>query len=335
MNILFIGGTGNLSYDSSLYALKRGHRLVHLNRGNRRDKKIEGVETLIADVGDEAAVRRALGSRNFDVVVDFIAFTAEEVARDIRLFKDRTAQYVFISSASAYRKPPVHHVITESTPVINPFWDYSRNKIAAEKLLVQTWEQTGFPMTIIRPSHTYSKGWIPTAWTSADFTVADRMVKGKEVVVQGDGQSLWTLTHSRDFAVGLVGLLGNPAAIGEVVQIMGDQALTWDAVHYTVAHALGVEPKLVHVPSDFIARVDPVVGQAFVGDKTYSALFDCSKLKRLVPEFRTTVSFQEGMRESVEWLLEDPSRQKIDTAMDGVIERVLTAWHRAMAGAFA
>jgi len=335
MRVLFIGGTGNLSYDSSLRALSQGIDLYHLNRGKRQGKTLDDVHTLTADIGDEAAVRAAIGKLEFDVVVDFIAFTTDQVERDLRLFQGKTGQYVFISSASAYRKPAVHHVITEATPLINPAWDYSRNKIACERLLESEWRESGFPVTIVRPSHTYSAGWIPTAWTSSDFTVAARMLAGKEVVVHGDGQSLWTLTHTRDFAVGLVGLLGNPAAIGEAVQITGNEALTWESIHRTIAAILGVEPRIVHVPSDFIAAVDPEIGQHFLGDKAWSSVFDCSKLKRLVPDFRTTIPFHQGMRESIEWYLSDPRRQVTNPDMDAVIEKVLAAWKRAMAAAFA
>ncbi|GAB1484584.1 SDR family oxidoreductase [Treponema sp.] len=333
MRILFIGGTGNLSYDTSLRAMAEGHELYHLNRGNRTEKAIEGVHTLKADVADEAAMKAVIGSKTFDVVVDFIAYTREQVERDIRLFRGKTAQFVFISSASAYRKPAFYHVISESTPLHNPHWDYSRAKIACEQLLQAEWVENAFPMTIVRPSHTYSKGWIPTAWTSSDFTVAKRMLDGKEIIVHGDGQSLWTLTHTRDFAVGLMGLLGNPAALGEAVQITGDEALTWESVHQTIAAVLGVKPRIVHIPSDFIAAVDPDIGQHFLGDKAYSALFDCSKLKRLVPAFQTTISFQAGVRESIEWMRKDPSRQKLDARIDSIIDRVLAAWYRGMKAA--
>lgn len=341
MKILFIGGTGNLSWDTSLSVLSQGHELYHLNRGLRQQNptetvhdtgkgSVKAIQQLTADIHDEGAVKAALGNRTFDVVVNFIAYTKEDVERDIRLFSGKTGQYVFISSASAYRKPPVHHVITESTPLVNPYWAYSRNKIACEARLSQEWMERKFPVTIIRPSHTYSKSWLPTAWTSSDFTVAARMLAGKEVVVHGDGQSLWTLTHSRDFAVGLAGLLGNQAAIGEAFQITGDEALTWDAIHQTLAQALGVEPRIVHIPSDFIARIDPEMGSHFLGDKTYSAVFDCSKLKRLVPAFKTTISFSQGIRESVDWYLEDPGRQNVNSHIDGVIDRVLNAWKKAM-----
>jgi nucleoside-diphosphate-sugar epimerase len=326
MRVLFIGGTGNLSRDCTLRALAKGMEVAHLNRGNRSGDVPPGVSSINADVRDEAAAARVLRGERFDAVVDFIAFTRAHIEEDLRLFRDRTAQFVFISSASAYRKPPVHHVITESTPLINPYWDYSRNKIECERLLEEEGRSRAFPYTIVRPSHTYCSRWMPTAFGSTDFTVPRRMLDGRRVVVHGDGQSLWTLTHARDFAVGLVGLLGNPAAIGEAVQVMGDEALTWDAIHATIAAAIGASPKTVHIPSDFIAAADPELGAHFLGDKTYSAVFDCSKLKRLVPEFRTTVSFQEGMRESAAWFMADPERRKPDPVLDAAIDAILAAW---------
>ncbi len=334
MRILFIGGTGNLSYDASRRALDLGHELYHLNRGLRQVEGLEGVRSLKADIADEEGVRAALGKRDFDAVVDFIAYTPDQVERDIRLFSGRTAQYVFLSSTSAYRKPPVHHVMTESTPLDNPYWAYARDKIACEALLRRAWEEQGFPATIVRPSHTYGRTWLPTSWTSGDFTVAARMLAGKEVPITGDGQALWTITHARDFAVGLVGLLGCPAALGDVFQITGEESLTWGQIFRALAAALGVEPKLVNVSADFIARLDAPMGERYLGDKCYTSLFDCSKVKRLVPEFRTTVPFHRGIRESVDWYLADPSRQKVNAEVDAVIERVLAAWDRAMAAAF-
>jgi nucleoside-diphosphate-sugar epimerase len=324
MKVLFIGGTGNLSTDCTLRALAKGMEVWHLNRGRRPVPA--GVAALAADVRDEAAAARALGGGRFDAVVDFVAFTRAHIEEDIRLFRDRTAQFVFISSASAYRKPPLHHVITESTPLANPYWKYSRDKIECERALEEEAAARGFPYTIVRPSHTYGSTWMPNAFSSSDFTVPRRMLDGRRVVVHGDGQSLWTLTHARDFAVGLVGLLGNAAAMGEAVQVTGDEALTWDAIHATIAEALGAKPRIVHIPSDFIAAVDPERGAHFLGDKTYSAIFDCSKLKRLVPEFRSTIPFGEGMRESAAWFMADPSRQVVDPALDATIDRILAAW---------
>lgn len=325
MRILFIGGTGNLSGDCTTRALAKGMEVWHLNRGMQAGD-LPGVRSLKADIRDEAAATRVLGRERFDAVVDFVAFTRQHIEEDIRLFRDRTRQFVFISSASAYRKPPVHHVIAESTPLSNPFWRYSRDKIDCERRLEEEGRASAFPYTIVRPSHTYCSRWMPTAFSSADFTVPKRMIEGRRVIVHGDGQSLWTLTHTRDFAVGLVGLLGNPAAMGEAVQITGDEALTWEAIHATIAAALDVEPVVAHIPSDFIAAVDPELGAQFLGDKSYSSLFDCSKLRRLVPEFRTTVTFQEGMRESAAWYLADASRQKADPELDAAMDAILAAW---------
>lgn len=333
MRILFVGGTGNLSWECSLRALADGHELWHLNRGSGTRPALEGVRSLVADVEDEEAAARALGNQSFDAVVDFIAYRPEHIQRDLRLFRSRAGHYVFISSASAYRKPAVHHVITESTPLANPYWDYSRGKIACEAAL---WREAGdLPFTIVRPSHTYGLGWIPTAWNSSDYTVPARMLAGREIPVHGDGQGLWTLTHARDFAVGLVGLLGNPAAMGEAVQICGDEALTWDSIHRAIAAALGVECALVHVPSEFIAAVDPEMGQHFLGDKSWSSVFDCSKLKRLVPAFRASVPFHAGVRESVEWYRADPTRRRTNARLDAVMDAVLDRWKRGMAAALA
>lgn len=333
MRVLVIGGTGNLSYACSVAALDAGFEVFNLNRGLRPDQAAAGVVTLRADIRDGDAVRTALGDLHFGAVVDFIAYTPDQLAASLAVLRDRTDQYCFISTASAYRKPPVQHVLTEGTPLANPFWGYSRAKIACERLLESEGRERGLPYTIVRPSHTYGRGWLPLAFGSSDFTIAARMVAGKEVIVHGDGQSVWTLTHARDFAAGLVGLLGHPGALGESVQIMGEEALTWDLIHHTVARALGVEPRIVHVPSDFIAAVDPEMGEHFLGDKTYSALFDCSKLKRLVPGFRATIPFHEGVRESVEWLMAEPARRSINPKLDATIERILAAWHKGMAAA--
>jgi len=298
----------------------------HLNRGSRPGDAPGGVVSLNADIRDGTAAARVLGDERFDAVVDFVAYQGPHVESDIRLFGGRTAQYLFVSSASAYRKPPVHHVLTESTPLSNPYWQYSRDKIACERVLEEAGRTSGFPFTIVRPSHTYGRGWIPTPFTSSDFTVARRILEGREIIVPGDGQALWTLTHARDFAVGLVGLLGNTAAIGEAVQVTGDEALTWDAIHAAIGAALGAAPRIVHVPSDFIAKVDPETGARLLGDKAWTSLFDCSKLKRLVPAFRTTVPFAQGIRESVDWLLAEPARQLVNPAIDAALDRILVAW---------
>lgn len=326
MKVLFIGGTGNLSLDCSRAALDKGMELFHLNRG-RKAQAPSGVETIRADVRDAEAAKAALRGKEFDVVVDFIAYSPEQVRIDLELFEGRVGQFVFISTASAYRKPPAQAVITESTPLSNPFWDYSRDKIVCEDILWAAWKRRGFPLTVIRPSHTYSVGWLPLALGSSDFTIAQRMLDGKPVIVHGDGSALWTLTHSKDFARGLAGLLGNPLAVGEAFNVVGDEALSWENIHLMTYAALGrAQTNIVHIPSDWIARIDPELGQHLLGDKTWTTLFDNSKIKRFVPEFRATIPFHEGLRLSAEWYLADPARRKVNADMDARIERLLKAW---------
>jgi len=327
---LFIGGTGNISLACTRRALEKNVEVIHLNRGTRPEKAPHGVTTLRADIRNADEVRRALGGMRFDSVIQWLGYLPEHVEADIARFRDRTAQYVFISSASAYRKPLPHPVITESTPLGNPFWEYSQNKIACEKLLERAWEDSRFPYTVVRPSHTYDDGWIPTCFGSRDYTVARRILDGKEIVVPGDGQSLWTLTHASDFARGFIGLLGNPTAIGEAFHITSDEFLTWETIHQTIGLALGAGPRIVHVPSDFVARVCPERGKSLLGDKAHSAIFDNSKIKRYVPEFLATMPFAEGIRRSLAWLDAHPESKKVDAVIDGEYEKVLEAWRRAM-----
>jgi nucleoside-diphosphate-sugar epimerase len=333
VRVLFVGGTGNLSRDCTLRALDAGMELVHLNRGSRPESAPPGLETLLADIRDEEAASRVLAGRSFDAVVDFIAYTADDVARSLRLFSGRAGQYVFVSSASVYRKPPLHHLITEETPLGNPFWRYARDKIAGEELLRREGRDSVPAWTIVRPSHTYAEGWIPLPLGSRDFTQARRLIDGREIILPDGGQSLWTLTHARDFAVGLVGLLGNSAAYGESVQVTGEEALTWEEIAREVAEALGVEPRLARVPTELIAAVDPEFGAGLLGDKAWSSRFDCAKLKRLVPGFRATLPFRDGIRASVEWFLADPRRQVVNQGIEARMERVLRAWRSALAAA--
>ncbi|OHD18881.1 MAG: NAD-dependent dehydratase [Spirochaetes bacterium GWB1_59_5] len=329
MRVLIIGGTGNISSEFADAAIACGLEVFILTRGNRSASA--GATALIADAADPGSVADATRGMNFDAVVDFLCYQPERAIEAIRSFSGRTGQYVFISSASVYEKPPRSHVIDERTPLSNPFWPYARDKIACEHLFMGAFHGQGFPVTIVRPSHTYGHTWIPSAFVSSDFTVASRMLEGKEIIVPGDGQSLWTLTHARDFAIGLLGLLGRPEAIGEAFTIAGDDVHTWDAIHCIVADALGVEPLIVHIPAEFIASVDAAMGERLLGDKAYSSLYDCAKLKRLVPDFKTTIPLARGIEESVAWKLSDPSRMAINGDMDGRIERILSAWNRAMA----
>jgi nucleoside-diphosphate-sugar epimerase len=326
MKVLFIGGTGNISTSCTAEALSRGIEVHHLNRGSGERKAApKGVHTYHADIKDRDAVKRALGNDRFDVVVNWIAFTKEDVEADIAMFKDRTRHYIFISSASVYHKPPRHWIITESTPTYNPYWPYSQKKIECERRLFEAYEKAGFPMTVVRPSHTYSDGWFPTTFTH-DYTVPKRMLDGKEVIVHGDGTSLWTITHTDDFAVGFTGLMGNPEAIGETFQITSDEALTWDQMHRAIGMAIGAEPKIVHMPSDFISRIYPEIGAGMLGDKAHSVVFDNTKIKRVVPDYRCRIPFHEGMRRSVAWGKAHPETVKITESVNTTIDTLLEKW---------
>jgi nucleoside-diphosphate-sugar epimerase len=324
LSVLFIGGTGIISAEGVRRSLVLGHDVTVLNRGRTSIRPLpEGVRTLTADVRDAASMRDALGDERFDVVVEFAAFTPEHVQQDVDLFAGRTGQYVFISSASAYQKPPARVPVTESTPLRNPFWTYSQDKIACEDLLVAEYRRTGFPVTIVRPSHTYDRTALPV---DGGWTVIDRMRRGLEVVVPGDGTSLWTLTHSSDVAVGLVGLFGATAAIGEAFHITGDETPTWDRIHQDLAAAAGTEARIVHVASDAIAAADPELGAGILGDKAHSMVFDNAKVRSLVPAFSPAVRFSDGAREIVEWYDADPSRRVVDERMNALFDSLIEAY---------
>ena len=323
IKVLFVGGSGIISSACSALAVERGIDLHVLNRGTSTQRPLpEGVTVHRGDVRDSASAREALGDEEFDAVVDWVAFTPDHVRADLDLFRGRTGQYVFISSASAYQTPPARLPVVESTPLRNPFWQYSRDKIACEDLLVAAYREEGFPATIIRPSHTYDQTLVPF---DGGWTVVDRMRRGAPVVVQGDGTSLWTLTHHTDFARGFVPLLGDSRTLGEAFQITGDDVLTWDQIAHALAAAAGVEAQLVHVPSDAIAAADATWGAAVLGDKAHSMVFDTSKLRSLVPDFTTTVRFERAAHDIVAWHDADPARQvvdaKLDAVMDALVER--------------
>jgi nucleoside-diphosphate-sugar epimerase len=336
MKILFIGGTGLISSACSELSIARGHELFLLNRSiSTKYPTPEGATVLQADVhADETHLAGLLAGHRFDAVVDWIAFTANDVERDIRLFRGRTEQFVFISSASAYQKPPRNYLITEETPLENPFWEYSRNKIAAENRLMQAYRDEGFPVTIIRPSLTY--GLTQTALIGASwlhpFTVIDRMKRGQKVIVPGDGTSLWVMTWNGDFAKGLVGLLGNPKTTGEAFQITSDEVLTWNQIYLEVYSALGVEPNIVHIPSDFMIAHDPEKLGTLTGDKSNSVVFDNSKIKRFVPDYKCEVNWAEGVRRSLAWFEADVSRQMIDDEMNTKWDRIIAAYETALRG---
>jgi len=331
MRVLFIGGTGNISGASSKLAIERDIDLHLLNRGTRRIE-ISGAESIVCDITNKAEATKALANRNWDVVVNWIAFTPADVERDMELFAGRTRQYIFISSASAYQKPVTHPIITESTPLANPYWGYSRDKIACEETLNRAYRENGFPITIVRPSLTYDTV-IPVAIGSwDDYTIIDRMKKERKVIVHGDGTSVWTITHSDDFAKGFVGLLGRRQAIGHAFHITSDELLTWNQIYGAVAAAAGAEANIVHIPSDFIAALEPDVGAGLLGDKAESAIFDNSKIKRFVPGFKTTIPFSEGIKRTVAWFAEDETRMRIVEENNQMMDRIIARYETALSG---
>jgi len=331
MRALFIGGTGTISTAVSKLAVEKGWELYLLNRGNRPERVPAGARVIQCDISQESEVTQKLEGMTFDVVADFIAFVPGQVERDIRLFSGKTAQYIFISSASAYQKPLSHYRITESTPLANPYWEYSRNKIACEERLMHEYRKTGFPITIVRPSHTYDERSVPLAvhGRKGSWQVISRILQGKPVIIHGDGSSLWTLTHSSDFAKAFVGLMANPAAIGESVHITSDESLTWDAIYDIIGRALGVSVKKVHVATDFLAACDPELRGSLLGDKAHSVVFDNSKIKRLVPGFTATMRFDQGVRLSLDYLLSHPELQVEDEAFDRFCDKIIAAQNEA------
>jgi nucleoside-diphosphate-sugar epimerase len=334
VRVLFVGGTGIISTACTRLALERGVELFLLNRGGHPELAGSGT-AITADARDEAATARALNGLRFDAVVDWIAFTEDDVERDLRLFGSRTDQFVFISSASAYQKPPVQWLISEETPLANPFWEYSRGKIACEERLFRAHREQGFPVTVVRPSLTYGDTQVPLAvnsWTRP-YTAVARMRARKPLIVPGDGTSVWTITHNSDFAVGLLGLLGRSEAVGQAYNVVSDEALAWDQIYRQTAAAAGVEPRLIHIASDFIVACLPEMTGSLIGDKSCSAVFDTARLRSLVPEFGTRVPFAEGIRRTIAWFDADPARQQIDAEMDASWDRLVEAYELGLAGA--
>ncbi len=334
MKALFIGGTGTISEAISRQLLEQGHELYLLNRGNRNDGLPEGAHILQADIADEQKVASLIEELEFDVVADFIAFVPEQLERDYRLFAGRTKQFIFISSASAYQTPLSDYRITEGTPLANPYWEYSRNKIACEDYLMKQYREQGFPITIVRPSHTYSDRSLPLGVHGAkgSWQVARRMQQNKPIIIHGDGTSLWTLTHSEDFARGFIGLMGNIHAIGESVHITSDESVTWNQIHEVIADALGVKLNAVHVASSFLdACSSEDYRGSLLGDKANTVVFDNSKLKRLVPGFTATIRVDQGIKRVVEHVLAHPELQQEDAEFDAWCDRVIEALEQAKA----
>lgn len=321
MKVLFIGGTGIISSACSALAIERGIDLYHLNRGiNKSIRSVEGVKEIIADIRDVEAVEKALGNHTFDAVVDYISFVPSQIQSNVEIFKRRAKQFVFISSASAYQTPPLRQPVTEQTPLENPFWQYSRDKIACEQYLVQQKNNGGMDYTIVRPSHTYDKTLLPF---EGGYTVVDRMKRGKKIVVHGDGTSLWTLTHHKDFAVGLVGLLGNKKALNTDFHITSSEWLSWNQIYNTVADAFELTANLVHIPSVIIAKYNKEIGDSLLGDKTHSMLFSNAKLKSAVPDFAPKIPFADGVKDIVSFYNSTPQWQKVDRKIDSMFDQII------------
>ncbi|HIZ55756.1 MAG TPA: SDR family oxidoreductase [Firmicutes bacterium] len=332
MKALFIGGTGTISMEITKLLPKLGWELYLFNRGNKNDNLPDGVHLIQGDINREEEAARLLANETFDTVVDFIAFVPSQLERDYRLFSGRTRQFIFISSASAYQKPLSDYRITESTPLVNPYWEYSRNKIACEEYLMTQYRNHGFPVTIVRPSHTYSDFSIPTGihGNKGSWQVAKRMLEGKPVLIPGDGTSLWTMTHSADFAKGFVGLMGNIHALGEAVHITSDESLTWNQIYQALADALGVPLHGVHVASEFLASCSSYdLRGSLLGDKANTVVFDNTKIKRLVPGFTATIRLDQGIRQTVQYLLAHPELQEEDPEFDAWCDRVIAQLQQA------
>ena len=332
MRVLFIGGTGIISTACTSLAAQSGIDLTLVTRGRRATPVPPGVHTEIVDIHDEAAFARILENASFDAVVNWIAYTPADIERDIRLFRGRTGQYIFISSASAYQKPSGDYLITESTPLANPFWEYSRNKIACEDRLMQEYREDAFPITIVRPSLTYGDSQVTLAVNSWEksYTVIDRMRRGQKVIVPGDGASLWVITHNTDFAKGLIGLLGHPQAIGHAFHITSDEVMTWDQFYRITAEAAGAEAKVVHIASDFLSACVPDMLGSLVGDKAVSTVFDNTKIKRFVPSYSATVPFAQGIRRTLEWFDADAERRQVDAEANARYDKLIRAYEQGL-----
>ncbi len=329
MKVLFIGGTGIISTEVSKLCVINGIDLYLLNRG-KSNKRIDGVKELTADISNFNEYSDVLKEHNWDIVVNWIAFTPEDIERDFKLFSGKTKQYIFISSATVYQKPPSSPYINESTPLKNPFWQYARDKIACEIKLTELYRDYDFPVTIVRPSHTYDKT-IPIAiggWT--EYTTVNRIKKKEKIIIHGDGTSLWTLTHSKDFAKGFVGLLGNQQAIGEAFHITSDEVLTWNQIYETIGTIVGEKPNIVHIPSDFIGRYDEHLKCGLLGDKAHSVIFDNSKIKRYVPDFKAVIPFYKGIKEVIKWFEKDKSRQIINLESNILIDKIISDYDKLL-----
>ena len=323
MKVLFIGGTGVISSACSQLCVEQGIELYHLNRGQKVSEPLPGIKNITADIRNIEETKSQLSDKHFDSVVEWIAYTPEHIKTDYELFKDKTSQYIFISSASAYQKPAGHLPIKETEPLENPFWKYSQNKIECENKLMELYHLHDFPVTIVRPSHTYDKTKIPLF---GGYTVLHRMMKGKKIIIHGDGSSLWTLTHHKDFAKGFNALLGNKKSIGEDYHITSDEVLTWNQICEYMFGALGLDPSIIHLPSDYIYKFNQEWGEGLIGDKAHSVIFDNTKIKSVNPDFKASISFREGAKEIVSWYLGDENRKIVNHEIDALMDKMITSY---------
>lgn len=325
---LFIGGTGTISMAITKLAAQRDWDLYLLNRGTRDQELPKGVKVIKGNIGDEEATKKLLEGMEFDVVADFIVFGLDQLERDIRLFAGKTQQYIFISSASAYQKPLVDPVITEDTPLVNPYWGYSRNKALCEERLMKVFREDGFPFTVVRPSHTYDERSVPVGvhGKGGSYQVIERLRQGKKVIVPGDGTSIWTVTHNSDFAKAFLGLMGNPHAIGQAFHITSDERLTWDQMTKITAQAMGVEAKIAHIPSDVLAKLWPDYEGSLIGDKANSVWFDNEKIKRYAPDFVCTTPFAKGVRLALDYIDQHEECRKPDPEFDAWCDQVIAQY---------
>ncbi|WP_410770358.1 SDR family oxidoreductase [Fontibacillus sp. BL9] len=332
MKALFIGGTGTISSAITRQLAEDGCELYLLNRGSRNENLPANIQIIQADINQEAEVAKLIKNHTFDVVADFIAFEPAQLERDYRLFQGKTKQFMFISSASAYQTPLSDYRITEGTPLSNPYWAYSRNKISCEDYLMKQYREQGFPVTIVRPSHTYDERSIPLGvhGGKGSWQVAKRMLENKPVIIHGDGTSLWTLTHNSDFAKGFIGLMGNIHAIGESVHITSDESVTWNQIYEVIADALGVKLQAVHVSSEFLAACSKEdLRGGLLGDKANTVVFDNAKLKRLVPGFVATTRVDQGIKQTIQYILTHPDHQMEDPEFDAWCDKVIGALETA------
>jgi nucleoside-diphosphate-sugar epimerase len=327
--ILFIGGTGTISTAVTELLSREGADLYLFNRGNKTERVPRGVKLINGDIRDIETAEKVLKDFEFDIVADWVAYNPEHILNDIGLFGKNLKQYIFISSASAYEKPPSHYLIKETTPLSNPYSKYAREKAACEKVLMDEYNNNNFPCTIIRPSYTYYRS-IPFILNSKThpWTIIDRMLKGKKIIVPGDGTSLWTLTHAVDFAKGFAGLLGNERAIGEVFHITSDEVLTWDKITDAIADAAGINPDIIHIPSDFICYYEPEYIAGLMGDKAVSVVFDNSKIKNFVPRFSADILFKDGIKHSIEWFKSNPALCSVDDGFNKLCDEIIFSYER-------